>query len=204
MKFEDFVRGSLSDRKIKIKDAAAMLGYTEPSFRNKLSKGNLNLRDVIILGILLDLHLSLYDDFGTSAYSFDISDYLSEDDLTRIKTIMDNRMDDQKYLAWFKSLPDEMKETIYDMVQSDKVQPKADKGKKTLVKVITKNEGFSLYKGIRRRYFIFGSDHDEACKYIIMQIENNPDAKTDEIIEHDIIEQAEQKFNIEIKYDIAP
>ena len=114
MKFEDFVRGSLSDRKISIKDAAAMLGYTEPSFRNKLSKGNLNLRDVIILGILLDLRLSLYDDFGNSAYSFDIRDYLSEDDLTRLKTFMDARMDDQKYLAWFKSLPDEMKEIIYD------------------------------------------------------------------------------------------
>ena len=202
MKFEDFVRGSLSDRKISIKDAAAMLGYTEPSFRNKLSKGNLNLRDVIVLGILLDLRLSLYDDFGNSAYSFDIRDYLSEDDLTRLKTFMDARMDDQKYLVWFKSLPDEMKEIIYDMVQSEKLQPKADKGKKKLTKVIPKNEGFSLFNGIRKRYFIFGSDHDKAYKYIISQIsgvDNLTETKEDEIIA-----DVSMKFDVDIKADIAP
>ena len=27
-----------------------------------------------------------------------------------------------------------------------------------------------MFKGIRKRYFIFGSDHDEAYKYIISQI----------------------------------
>ena len=202
MKFEDFVRGSLSDRKISIKDAAAMLGYTEPSFRNKLYKGNLNLRDVIILGILLDLHLSLYDDFGNSAYSFNIRDYLSEDDLTRLKTFMDTRMDDKKYLAWFKSLPDEMKEIIYDMVQSEKLQPKADKGKKKLTKVIPKNEGFSLFKGIRKRYFIFGSDHDEAYKYIISQISGVDDLT--ETKEDEIIADVTMKFDVDIKADIAP
>ncbi|MBR4589119.1 MAG: hypothetical protein IKO36_00530 [Bacteroidaceae bacterium] len=204
MKFEDFIRSSLSDRKISIKDAAIMLGYTEPSFRNKLSKGNLNLRDVIILSILLDLHLSLYDDFGNSLYSFDISDYLSEDDLLRLKTFMETKMNDQKYLAWFKALPDEQKQAIYEMVQAKQIKPKSDRGKKKLIKVIGKNEGFSLLQGIKKRYFIFGSDHDEAYKYIMAQISDNPHSQEDETIEERIIEDAIQRFSVEIKSDITP
>ena len=204
MKFEDFIRSSLSDRKISIKDAAIMLGYTEPSFRNKLSKGNLNLRDVIILSILLDLHLSLYDDFGNSLYSFDISDYLSEDDLLRLKTFMETKMNDQKYLAWFKALPDEQKQAIYEMVQAKQIKPKSDRGKKKLIKVIGKNEGFSLLQGIKKRYFIFGSDHDEAYKYIMTQISDNPHSQEDETIEERIIEDAIQRFSVEIKSDITP
>ena len=204
MKFEDFIRSSLSDRKISIKDAAIMLGYTEPSFRNKLSKGNLNLRDVIILSILLDLHLSLYDDFGNSLYSFDISDYLSEDDLLRLKTFMETKMNDQKYLAWFKALPDEQKQAIYEMVQAKQIKPKSDRGKKKLIKVIGKNEGFSLLQGIKKRYFIFGSDHDEAYKYIMAQISDNPHSQENETIEERIIEDAIQRFSVEIKSDITP
>ena len=202
MKFEDFVRGSLSDRKISVKDAAAMLGYTEPSFRNKLSKGNLNLRDILILGILFDMHLSLYDDFESSAYSFDIRDYLTDEDLTRLKTFMDSSMNDQKYLEWFKGLPNEMKETIFNMVQSDKLAPQTDKGKKKLVKSYPSKDGFSLYQGLRMRYFIFGSDHDKAY-YYIMQKKTECKRMTEKK-ENEIIENAIKQYDIEIKSDIAP
>ena len=213
MRFEDFVRATLSEREITVKDAALMLGYTEPSFRNKLSKGNLNMRDVIILGILLGLKLSLYDDFGECAYSFESKDYLSDEDLIRLETFIQLHMDETKYLEWFKSLPNVVKEYIYKDFRSDiekdegksKFKNLSASLKKERRKTSPEKDGFTVLDGKLKRYFIFGSDHQKAYEYIINQRSIMADESILSEEEDDkLIKEASNLYDIKVESEFLP
>lgn len=118
MRFEAFALSELSSMGISIEDTATVLGYAKGSLRNKFSKGNLNLCDILAVGSLLGLNLSLCDNSGKSVYRFKPNNYLSFDVLTRLKSFTDHHMDDQKYSEWFGSLPSSVKGIIYNCVEN--------------------------------------------------------------------------------------
>lgn len=114
MKLNDYVKFSLAEKKITIKDAAKLLGYAEQSFRNKLSKNNLNLHDLVIISMLIDSPLAFTDKEGMQCYAFDKLDFLSDDDMKRLHSFLIKDQQSEMFDEWFTSLSDKNKQEIYN------------------------------------------------------------------------------------------
>lgn len=86
----NIVRKLLKSSDISIKRAASYINCTEQSFRNKLSRDSFSIKDIIILCCICDAKLMIdycayTDDFDMDF--FELPDYLSEDELERIKQL---------------------------------------------------------------------------------------------------------------------
>lgn len=115
MRFEEFTKKEIAERKIKRGQVAPFLGLTEQSFRNKLSKKNLNLHDAVILGAIFDLDLSLVDSTGKAVYQFSTYDYTSDDEAELLQSL--KKEDDMDYLKWFSSLPQAAQKILFESMQ---------------------------------------------------------------------------------------
>ena len=109
MKFSDFVRFIFTDKRMEIKEVSRLMGYTEPSFRNKLTKGNFSLRDALVVGLLTDLQLAYVDESGNVKYRFDPLDSLQPKDFETLKSFINDNLQRKEVAKWFSSLPEDEK-----------------------------------------------------------------------------------------------
>lgn len=192
MTFEEFVKLTMANRQISTKEIAPILGLTEPSFRNKLSKGNLNLRDVLIISLVFNLNLSLCDYSGKPVYTFHIDDYVNDDELEPLKQYRQKHMDDKGLQQWFNGLPEETKMTLFDIVQANLIPKTTKKKGKKLIDFIPSGKAISIVKGKHKRYMFTGENQEKALEYIVNRINDVKDEKE----EKQIIDEAIKLFGI--------
>lgn len=194
MTFEEFVKLTMAIRQITAKEIAPILGLTEPSFRNKLSKGNLNLRDAMIIGLVFDLNLSLCDYTGKTVYSFHIDDYVNDDELEPLKQYRKEHMDEKGYQKWFNGLPEETKKTLFEIVQANLIPKTTKKKGKKLIGFIPSGKAMSMVKGKFHRYMFSGDNQEKALEYILNRINDAKDEKE----EGQIIDEAVKLYAITV------
>lgn len=190
MKFSDFVRFIFTDKRMEIKEVSRLMGYTEPSFRNKLTKGNFSLKDALVVGLLTDLQLAYVDESGNVKYRFDPLDSLQPKDFETLKSFINVKLQRKEVAKWFSSLPEDEKLKIYEAYNKD------ESGKK-VVRLFSKNEGYSFLSGLRKNYLIIGKEHEQALQFA-MEYRNKTPIKT-QSQENKLIYLLMSKFDIIIR-----
>lgn len=115
MRYEDYLKLEMVSEKISTKDIAHVLGIEPQSFRNKLNRQNFGIRDVIISAQMFDQSLVLLDQDGNPAYTFDPSDYLSEEDNERLEQYQETGKLD--FGEWVKTLSSNQKAMIFNSIK---------------------------------------------------------------------------------------
>ena len=197
MRLNDFVKYALAVKKISIKEAAEYLGYAEQSFRNKLSKGNFSLHDIIIISMLIDSSLTFCDKAGLSRYTFDKFDFLSDYDLKRLEPFILKDLQSKQYDNWFTSLPEETKQEIFDQHSTDGMLS----GNKPIA-FFEHGEGISFYAGRKSIYYISGKEHEQALQYIVEH--KQAKKRMTEQEEKDLINETHDRFNVFIHEEEKP
>lgn len=190
MKFSDFVRFIFTDKRMEIKEVSQLMGYTEPSFRNKLTKGNFSLKDALVVGLLTDLQLAYVDESNNVKYRFDPLDSLQPQDSERLKSFINDKLQRKEVAKWFSSLPEDEKLKIYETYNKD------ESGKQ-VVRLFSKNEGYSFLSGLRKNYIIIGKDHAQALQFA-MEYKSQTHIKT-QSHENKLIYLLMSKFDIIIR-----
>ena len=190
MKFSDFVRFIFTDKRMEIKEVSRLMGYTEPSFRNKLTKGNFSLKDALVVGLLTDLQLAYVDESNNVKYRFDPLDSLQPQDSERLKSFINDKLQRKEVAKWFSSLPEDEKLKIYETYNKD------ESGKQ-VVRLFSKNEGYSFLSGLRKNYIIIGKDHAQALQFA-MEYKSQTHIKT-QSQENKLIYLLMSKFDIIIR-----
>lgn len=190
MKFSDFVRFIFTDKRMEIKEVSQLMGYTEPSFRNKLTKGNFSLRDALVVGLLTNLQLAYVDENNNVKYRFDPFDYIQAKDHEKLNAYIVNNLQQKEYIRWFSSLSEEEKGEIY-------IKYNKGEQEKRFFYIASKNEGFSSLSGLRKNYLIIGKDHAQALQFA-MEYRNKTPIKT-QSQENKLIYLLMSKFDIIIR-----
>ena len=175
---------------MEIKEVSQLMGYTEPSFRNKLTKGNFSLRDALVVGLLTNLQLAYVDENNNVKYRFDPFDYIQAKDHEKLNAYIVNNLQQKEYIRWFSSLSEEEKGEIY-------IKYNKGEQEKRFFYITSKNEGFSSLSGLRKNYLIIGKDHAQALQFA-MEYRNKTPIKT-QSQENKLIYLLMSKFDIIIR-----
>lgn len=86
---EEFLKQRFTISMLHLKSVSDILSYSNPnSFRNKFSNHGLNLKDILTMSEMTDLKLCLKDSEDKTVFTFDSADYLSTDEMNRLKAFI--------------------------------------------------------------------------------------------------------------------
>lgn len=110
---EDFSKQIAKEKNIPEEVLASVMGYTKASFRNKISRKNFNLHDIMVLCEIFHYNLAIIEKFNIKKnknknikYIFDRTDYLDYQDALRLQNFSAEMKDQKPTLEeWYSSLP---------------------------------------------------------------------------------------------------